>query len=197
MTAAAAEAEAAVTEMTVAVAMTVAQATAVAAVAAAANLHPLAVIWMTKSRSDLTGKVPVRRLGDADTSDALSLYRELTKGPKDVPPDAFAAVLKHSGTFVYGAEFENRIVSMVTLHILPNVTWGGRPYALIENVVTSEAHRGKGIARQVMQAAIDAAWTADCYKIMLLTSQARGARGFYEAVGFNDQNKYGMIIRRN
>lgn len=160
------------------------------------SLRLRAVIWMTKSRFDPTRSITVRRLDDADTADALSLYTELTAGPPEFEPEAFAVVLKHGGTFVYGAELGGRIIAMATLHILPNVTWGGRPYALVENVVTAKAHRGKGIARQVMQAAIDAAWAAECYKIMLLTSRARGAKGFYEAVGFSDDNKYGMTIRR-
>ena len=127
----------------------------------------------------------------------MALYRELTAGPKDLPDKQFAVVLQHDGTSVFGAESEGRILAMVTVHILPNVTWGGRPYALVENVVTAKTHRNKGIAKTVMFAAIASAWEADCYKIMLLTSQARGAKGFYEAVGFGDDNKYGMVIRRS
>ena len=152
---------------------------------------------MTKSHSDLKAPITVRPLTDADTTEAMALYRELTAGPKDLSDKHFAVVLQHDGTFVFGAEFEGHLVAMVTIHILPNVTWGGRPYALVENVVTAKNHRNKGIARSVMNAAIDAAWSADCYKIMLLTSQARGAKGFYEAVGFSSENKYGMVIRRS
>ncbi|NNJ66834.1 MAG: hypothetical protein HKP54_02225, partial [Boseongicola sp.] len=74
--------------------------TMVAAVAVEASQHLQAAIWMMKSRSDLTGDITVRRLKDADTDDALSLYRELTKGPKEVEPQAFAVVLQHDGTFV-------------------------------------------------------------------------------------------------
>lgn len=152
---------------------------------------------MTRSRSDLTSDIVVRRLTEADIHEALSLYRELTAGPKNVAAKDFAVVLEHDGTFVFGAEMDGCVVAMMTLHILPNVTWGGRPYGLVENVVTSEIHRGKGIAKRVMEVLIDFAWDANCYKIMLLTSQARGAKGFYTSVGFSDDNKYGMIIRRD
>ena len=152
---------------------------------------------MMRYRSDLTEEITVRRLNVADTEDALSLYTELTAGPTDFDPNAFAVVLQHDGTFVFGAERAGQIIAMVTLHVLPNVTWGGRPYALIENVVTAKANRELGIGRCVIQTAIDAAWAANCYKIMLLTGQARGAKGFYEAVGFSDDNKYGMILRRD
>ncbi len=47
-----------------------------------------------------------------------------------------------------------------------------------------------------MQAAIDAAWAEDAYKIMLMTGQKRGARGFYEALGFDCEDKFGMVLRR-
>ena len=85
---------------------------------------------------------------------------------------------------------------MVTLHILPNMTRGGRPYALVENVVTLAAYRGQGYGRRVMQAAIAAAWAADCYKIMLLTGKTSAARGFYDALGFSTEEQWGMSLRR-
>lgn len=76
------------------------------------------------------------------------------------------------------------------------MTQGGRPYALIENVVTHAAHRGTGQGRRVMTAVIDAAWNADCYKIMLMTGRSAEARGFYEKLGFGADEKWGMTIRR-
>ncbi|WP_299201319.1 GNAT family N-acetyltransferase [uncultured Tateyamaria sp.] len=67
---------------------------------------------------------------------------------------------------------------------------------MVENVVTHQTHRGTGQGRRVMQAAIDAAWAADCYKIMLLTGRTAEARGFYEKLGFGTDEKWGMTIRR-
>ena len=98
---------------------------------------------------------------------------------------------------MYGKVVDGCVVAMATLHILPNVTWGGRPYALVENVVTAAKHRGNGFGRETLEAARDAAWAQDCYKIMLLTGQGRNATGFYESVGFSRDNKFGMIIRRD
>ena len=34
---------------------------------------------------------------------------------------------------------------MATLHLLPNLTYGGWPYALVEIVVTRRAHHGQGL----------------------------------------------------
>lgn len=138
----------------------------------------------------------VRALTAADWPQVEPLYRELTRGPGIGGAESFATVLGHTGTCVLGQDVDGRILAMLTLHLLPNVTYGGRPYGLVENVVTAGVARGRGHGRAVMQAAIDAAWAAGAYKIMLLTGQARGARGFYEAMGFDADHKWGMTLRR-
>ncbi|WP_299043736.1 GNAT family N-acetyltransferase [uncultured Tateyamaria sp.] len=138
----------------------------------------------------------VRPLGVEDTQDALRLYSHLAGDQALADGTAFATLTSHSGTTVLGAFDGDVLTAMVTLHILPNMTHGGRPYALIENVVTHADHRGRGRGRQVMQAAIDAAWVAECYKIMLLTGRTANARGFYEKLGFGADEKWGMTLRR-
>lgn len=89
-----------------------------------------AVISMTRSRSEPAMSIPVRRLNDADTEDALSLYAELTAGPTVFVPEDFGTVLGQGSAEVFGAQMADRIVAMFTLHVLANVTWGGSPYAL-------------------------------------------------------------------
>ena len=138
----------------------------------------------------------IRPLTKADAVNALALYSELTLGPPTEDPAAFQAVLNHPGTTVFGAQVNEQLAAMVTLHVLPNVTWNARPYALIENVITSSAYRRRGLGRDVMQHAIQTAWKADCYKVMLMTGQKRGATGFYQAVGFSSEDKFAMVIRR-
>lgn len=142
----------------------------------------------------------VRPLTAQDFDDAYALYKDLV-GDIPVPNGQdgkaqFEAILAHPGSWVLGAERDGRIISMVTLHILPNMTFGGRPYALIENVVTARAAQGQGYGRLTMQSAIDKAWSEGVYKIMLLTGRTLGARGFYERLGFNTTDKHGMILRR-
>ena len=141
--------------------------------------------------------MPVRVLTAADAGDCIQLYRELTVGPPPSDENLFLQVIQHPGTTIYGKVLDGRVVAMATLHVLPNVTWGGRPYALVENVVTTLDYRGKGYGRETLEAACDEAWAQDCYKIMLLTGQGRNAIGFYESVGFSRDNKFGMIIRRD
>ncbi|MEH6831615.1 MAG: GNAT family N-acetyltransferase [Sulfitobacter sp.] len=151
---------------------------------------------MAARRSALTA-VHIRELHSDDFSAALRLYQILTRDPVPVSEshEAFNTVLHHPGTSIFGMEQDGTIVAMTTLHLLPNMTSGGRPYALIENVVTDPEHRGQGIGRAVLQACIDCAKSANAYKIMLLTGEARGARGFYEKLGFSGHEKHGLVLR--
>ena len=136
-----------------------------------------------------------RPLTAADFEDAQALYLELV-GRDIAGPKAFEAILAHPGTTIFGAEREGRILAVATLHILPNITYGGRPYALIENVATARAAQRQGLGRLVMETAAEAAWARNAYKIMLLTGQTLGARGFYERLGYAADQKHGMVLRR-
>lgn len=138
----------------------------------------------------------IRALTAADTEAAMRLYGDLAGEGALAEPQAFATLLSHPGTTVLG-DWDGPVArAMLTLHILPNMTQAGRPYALIENVVTLADHRGAGHGRRVMEAAVQMAWGADCYKIMLLTGRTAQARGFYEALGFSAEEKWGMTLRR-
>lgn len=137
----------------------------------------------------------VRPLGGEDTEAALALFVHLTEGPREVKAEAFHAVLAHPGTTVFGAEGAGELLGLATLHLLPNATFSGRPYGLIENVIVHPSQRKRGIGRQVMMAATECAWARGAYKIMLMTSKSRGARGFYESCGFSAEEKYAMVLR--
>lgn len=139
-----------------------------------------------------------RALIPDDYDNARALYETLSTGASlpDISTGAvaFETVLMHQGTTVI-AEVEGQIVSMATLHILPNMTYGARPYALIENVATLPSHQGRGYGRAVMQTAADHAWTSDVYKLMLLTGQDNEAKGFYTRLGYDADEKFGLILR--
>ncbi len=138
----------------------------------------------------------VRRATSADVPSLLQLYRDLVGQAPLADAAAVEAVLAHPGTSIWCAEARGAVCAMATLHVLPNVTQSGRPYAVIENVVTSAAQRGLGHGRTVMQAAISEAWAMDAYKIMLMTGKTAQARGFYEALGFSAEEKWAMTLRR-
>jgi GNAT superfamily N-acetyltransferase len=146
------------------------------------------------------GTPAFRELRPADYADALMLYQELA-GDTSFADDAggkerFRQILAHPGTTIWGAEVQGAVLSMATLHILPNMTFDGRPYCLIENVVTRRSAQGRGLGRGVMQVVMAATWAANAYKIMLLTGKVKGAKGFYEKLGFTNEEKFGMVLIR-
>jgi N-acetylglutamate synthase-like GNAT family acetyltransferase len=88
-----------------------------------------------------------------------------------------------------------QIVSSCVIVIVPNLTHNQRPYALIENVITDEAHRKNGYASAVLEYAKNIAKQADCYKVMLMTgSKLESTLRFYERAGFNRTDKTGFVF---
>ena len=85
-------------------------------------------------------------------------------------------------------------VSTCYLNIIDNLTHGGSPYAVIENVVTDELFRGRGYARLCLEYATEFAFSSGCYKVMLMTGRA-DLVPFYEACGFKAGDKHGLQIR--
>ena len=135
-----------------------------------------------------------------DLAGLLALYAELN--PADPPLDAavaqerLAAMLAQPGMTVFVARRGNAVLASCTLIVVPNLTRGGASYALIENVVTHSAARLQGLGRTIIRHAIDAAWAAGCYKVMLLSGRAdSGAYAFYTGCGFT-RDKTGFQIRR-
>ena len=59
------------------------------------------------------------------------------------------------------------------LAIVPNIVNGGRPFGIIEHVVTAQTHRRRGLARAVLVCASRLAWLRHCYKVVLLSGAER------------------------
>lgn len=92
------------------------------------------------------------------------------------------------------AEADGKIVSSCVCVIIPNLTHGQNPYALIENVVTMPEYRKQGYASACLEYAADIAKSSSCYKIMLLTgSKEESTLRFYERAGFNRNDKTAFI----
>ncbi|MBP7701039.1 MAG: GNAT family N-acetyltransferase [Phenylobacterium sp.] len=147
-------------------------------------------------------KPVIRPATPEDLAGVLALYRQLNPGDPvlDVAgaAPAWAAVLGSGLTTPFVVEIAGRLVSSCTLAIVPNLSRGARPYGVIENVVTDEGHRRSGLGRAVLEAALDKAWAADCYKVLLATGSRRESTlRFYEGVGFTRDAKTYFEIRRS
>ncbi len=135
-----------------------------------------------------------------DIPHVLKLYRHLDPDDKETTlEDAvenWERLRLYSGSDIFVGCAGETIVTTCTLVVIPNLTRGGAPYALIENVVTDPAYRNNGYGKAVLKAATEAAWRAGCYKVMLLTGSTRPATlTFYQNAGF-EQSKTGFQIRR-
>ncbi len=145
--------------------------------------------------------VTIRAATEADLLGMLALYHHLN--PSDPDPDPAAA--RRSWSMLVGsdlatvlvAETEQKLVASCTLVVVPNITRHSRPYALIENVVTHADHRRQGLGQRMLRAALDAAWAAGCYKVMLATgSRQESTLRFYENAGFERGGKTFFQARR-
>ena len=93
-------------------------------------------------------------------------------------------------------EVDGKIVSSCVCVIIPNLTRNVRPYAFIENVVTHEDYRRRGLAQECLNFARDIALKENCYKMMLLTgSKDPNTLRFYEKAGYNSTEKTAFIQR--
>ncbi len=91
-------------------------------------------------------------------------------------------------------ELDQKIVSSCVCVIIPNLTRGGRPYALIENVVTHQNYRRRAYAEQCLNYAKTIALEHNCYKLMLLTgSNNANSAQLYTKAGYNSTDKTAFI----
>ncbi len=141
----------------------------------------------------MTG-VAIRSGQPEDLPGILALYRHLHPDDPDLDPtvaaSVWAALLACGLTTVVVAEMVGSLVASCTLAIIPNLSRGGRPYGIIENVVTHPDHRRMGLGRGVLQFARDRADETGCYKVVLATGSRQDATlAFYESAGFRRGGK--------
>lgn len=143
----------------------------------------------------------IRKLIATDLPALLDLYEHLHETddprPAQLVVDAFWQEILASHHFHYVGGFEGtELVSSCNLTVIPNLTRGCRPYGVIENVVTHAAYRGRGHAKALLAEALDTAWSADCYKLMLMTGRKDEATlKFYESAGFDRHGKQAFIAK--
>lgn len=147
-----------------------------------------------------SGDLEIRAVQAPDLPALAALYQHLNPGDAVVSPEEAEAILErfaaYPGSVVLGGWNDGELVASCTLVVIPNLTRGGMPYALIENVVTAASRRKRGFGRALLERAVSIAWEHGCYKAMLLTGSTEQATlAFYRGAGF-EQNKTGFQMRR-
>jgi GNAT superfamily N-acetyltransferase len=142
----------------------------------------------------------IRAALPSDLEGLAALYPHLNPSDEPISRDLATARLDAinqipDSTVLLGL-LHDELVASCTLIVIPNLTNGGKPYGLIENVVTHAGYRGRGYGTSILHAAAKAAWDAGCYKVMLMTgSKQPSTLKFYENAGF-EQTKTGFQMRR-
>ena len=140
----------------------------------------------------------IREIKENDLQGLLTLYMQLHDNPmpEDTPKlqELWKSILADKNHHIIVAEEDGKIVSSCVCVIIPNLTHGQRSYAFVENVITDEAYRGKGLATACLNYAKELAKEENCYKLMLLTgSKKESTLTFYENAGYNRKDKTAFI----
>ena len=141
----------------------------------------------------------IREIKKNEMNKLLELYTHLHRKDAPLPEESkllsiWEEITTNPRLYYFVLEHDNELISSCTLSIIPNLTRGGRPYGLIENVVTHANYRRRGFGSSILKYALEVAWKNQCYKVMLLTgSKDPAIHYFYEKTGFQKGVKTGFI----
>ncbi|HET6809485.1 MAG TPA: GNAT family N-acetyltransferase [Acidimicrobiales bacterium] len=131
--------------------------------------------------------------GDIEVVEATTVDQELVDGwarlvgqlSSSAPPpgrDELGEITASPATVLFVARLDGRMVGSLTL-VLFRIPTGMR--AIIEDVVTDEAVRGRGVGSALTRAALDRAGAAGCRSVDLTSRPSReAANRLYQQLGF-------------
>lgn len=140
----------------------------------------------------------IREITQQDLNGLLTLYMQLHDNPMPETTqelqNLWQQILNDKNHHIIIAEEDGKIVSSCVCVIIPNLTHNQRPYAFVENVITDENYRKRGLATACLNYAKEIAQKENCYKLMLLTgSKKESTLNFYERAGYNRNDKTAFI----
>ena len=140
----------------------------------------------------------IREIQDTDFDSLMQLYMQLHDNPvPDKTPkimELWKRIMEDKDHHIIVAEEDGRIVSSCVCVIIPNLTHNQQSYAFVENVITDEKYRRRGLATECLNYAKKIAQNENCYKMMLLTGSKKGStHRFYRQAGYNSEDKTAFI----
>lgn len=144
--------------------------------------------------------VVIRECREQDLAGLLSLYAELRPRDPVMTPamarETLASLLARPEVRIIVAEVGGELAATCQLGVIPTLTNGGRPFGIIEHVITGAAFRRQGLSHQLLEHTLALAWELDCYKVMLLSGEGReAAHRLYEGLGFKAGIEKGFVIK--
>ena len=142
----------------------------------------------------------IRKITKNDLDKLMDLYVQLSPVNEGLPvqtrDEIWEQIQKDDKITYLGAYENDTLIATCFLAIIPNFSNQGRPIGFIENVVTDEKWRGKGVGTKLLNEAIAMAKAQNCYKVFLESGIARtDAHEFYKSLGFDDTRKKAFNIR--
>ncbi len=135
--------------------------------------------------------VRIRRAGRPDAAALAAILAAGSLRAEEDPADvaAYEAALDDiastPGAEVLVAEVDGSVVGMCQLIMFRHLQERGGLCAEIESMHVAEAHRGRGVGARLLDAAVDTARQAGCYRVQLTSNKARAdAHRFYLRHGF-------------
>ena len=140
------------------------------------------------------------RLAECKDYDQLTaLLRQLNPSDPEVTEvelKVFQEIIDSKYLDLIVAEDNDVLMGSCYLNVIPNMTRGGRPYAVIENVITDSTHRKRGVGKALINRAIEMSWQQNCYKVMLMSGRKQEAvHAFYKQCGFDADEKQAYVQR--
>ena len=131
---------------------------------------------------------------DARTEDLPRMVALLAGGamtakedPSDLAPyaTAFDAIAADPSAALMVADDDGEVVGVLQLFVLQHLQERGGRCAEIESVHVAADRRSQGIGAVLVEAAVERARAAGCYRVQLTSNLARpDAHRFYERLGF-------------
>jgi GNAT superfamily N-acetyltransferase len=129
----------------------------------------------------------------------LELYKQLNPTNIDFSMENANKIwnkIENENIRYFVAKDNDKIIGSCYIIIIPNLTYNGKSIGYIENVITDEKYRRKGIGKKIVKMAINYAKEENCYKVVLQSGIKRTtAHKFYEAIGFNGETKKAFELR--
>lgn len=142
-------------------------------------------------RTTLPDGLFLRRASPPDLAQILSLLAQMhdqdsTDQPTPELQETFAEILATKSRALLVVVDGERLLGTLDLVVVPNLTRGGRPWAMIENIVVDSANRRRGIGGALLDEAVKIARSAGCYKVQLVSHSRRdAAHALYRHAGLD------------
>jgi GNAT superfamily N-acetyltransferase len=150
-----------------------------------------------------TNDAILRTADREDVAGLLKVLPQITSRPNnpggktlglEASREIFDQIQRHGNIRILVAEepASGEILGALTLVIVPNLTYGGRPWAILENVVVVKERRGEGIGSRLLAYAHELSERAGCYKVQVISGPKEDQIHFYRKAGMVDENCCGF-----